>query len=271
MPQEHPAPTTVLDWGAYENWRETVWSLVDDVLDARVVAEFRRRPPEYVVGDDLSWLDTIVRRATGRELDTKALMADRLMGHYSAMRACHATRTADIASYYAHGLRPLTPAHVHARAKEIFLSGEFPELSDADLETAFVEVGCDLREGRVFFEANERLLLNLAGHYLHYGGEYLIAIAAHLPGHRDYRQVLKQFGKPTMFICDVPLEDIGGRIVLEFAGTALESLFEEILQGDEFEPDRHRGAGFPIYKALPPEQIVGHYHPSEMRDPFRRY
>lgn len=242
-----------------------------DVLDDRVRAEFRRRPPEYVVGDDLSWLDRIVRRASGVEIDSKELMADRLADHFTAMRACHATRTADVGAYYREGLRPLDPAAAHERARAVFLSGDFPELREADLDGAIKTVGSDLREGRVFFEANERLLIDQAGHYLLYGGEYLIAIAAHLPDRRDYRQTLKQFGEPTMFVCDVPLTHIGGSVLLGFAGTALEMIFEEVLQGDDFETDWHRGAGFPIHRLLAAEHVVGHYHPTKIRDPFARY
>jgi hypothetical protein len=275
LPTHHaerlPAPPEVWDWHAYESWRDTAWRLMADVLDDRVRAEFLRRPPEYVVGDDLSWLDRIIKRTTGAEIDSKSLMADRLTGHFTAMRACHATRSADLAAYYSDGLRPLDPEVVHIRAREIFLGGEFTELTDAHLEEAIKTVGSDLREGRVYFEANERLLIEDAGHYLLYGGEYLIAIAAHLPRYRDYRQTLKRFGTPTMFVCDVPLTDIDGRIVLEFAGTALEMMFQELLDGEDFEPDWHRGAGFCIHRPLPPTNIVGHYHPTKMRDPLTRY
>ena len=222
------------------------------------------------MGDDLRWLDCIVERVTDIEIDTRNLMADRLAGHFTAMRACHATRTADVSSYYREGLRPLDPLVVHERARAIFLSGSFPELSAADLDRAIDAVGSDLRESRVFFEANERLLVDLGGHYLLYGGEYLVAIAANLSRLRDYRQALKRLGEPTMFICDVPLIDIGRGILLEFAGMALEIMFEEILERDSFKPDWRRGAGFPIHRTLAPNHIVGHYHPTHIRDPLAK-
>ena len=55
----------------------------------------------------------------------------------------------------------------------------------------------------------------------------------------------------------------------EFAGDALESVFQELLDGPGFEPDRWRGAGFCIHKPLPPAHLIGHYHPVIKRDPFR--
>lgn len=54
---------------------------------------------------------------------------------------------------------------------------------------------------------------------------------------------------------------------MEFAGCALENLFENLLD-DEYEPDPHRGAGFCIHRPLPADNIVGHYHPTRIRDPF---
>lgn len=265
------APRSVLDWNRFETWRRTAWRLTAEELGADVREEFLRRPPEYIVGDDLGWLDKIVRRVTGRTVDTKSLMAAKLAARYGSIRACHATRTAEVDRYYHEGLRPLDPNEAQSRAAAHFLGGDFPELRPADLERAAREVGSGLRAGCVFFEANEQALISDAGHYLLYGGEYVTAIAAHLRGARDYRQALKAVGAPTMFVCDVPLRAIGGHTLLEFAGTALEMMFEALQQGRSYRPDAHRGAGFCIREILPPSCIVGHYHPARIRDPFRGY
>lgn len=264
------APEGVWDYNNYRTWRDPVWALMADVLDARVREEFRRNPPEYVVSDDLSWLDEIIERATGRHEDIKHLTADRLARRYHSIRACHATRTADVGAFYRQGLRVLDPSHAEARAAEIFLGGDYPEVNETDLQRAIISVGSDLRAGRVWFEANEQDLIGYCGHYLLYGGEYLIALAAHLGGARDYRQVLKGFGRPTMYVCDVPLPLMGGHTLVEFAGCALEYVFEN-LQDEDYEPDPHRGAGFCIHRPLPPENIVGHYHPAHIRDPYLGY
>lgn len=265
-----PAPADVWDFDAFETWRDTMWTLMDDVLDVRVRRAFEHDPPEYVVGDDLSWLDEIIAGATGADTDIKTMAAARINHHFRAFRACHATRTADIETYYRDGLRPLNPRRVHDRAAEIFLNGDFPELSSADLDRAIAAVGLETRDGRVFFDANEEALVDHAGHYLLYGGEYLIAIAARLPRVRDYRQRLKDFGTPTLLVCDVAFELMGSHTLLEFAGVALEYMFERLLD-DDFEPERLRGAGFSIRHPLPPEQIVGHYHPTRIRDPYLGY
>jgi hypothetical protein len=263
-----PAPADVWDHRAYSTWRDEIWSLIGDFADADVRVAFLENPPEYVVGDDLSWLDEIVYAVHGQQVDSKWLLAERLTSRYRALRAVHGTRAEDVEPFYREGLRPLEPHYFHDRAREVFLSGEYPELSEASLQAAITSVGSSMREGRVYFEANEELLIEFAGHYMLYGSEYLTAIAAHLGQARDYRQVLKLSGLPTLFVCDVPLTLIGSSVLQDFAGSALESVFQELLDGAEPQKDRWRGAGFCIHKPLPAANLVGHYHPIIQHDPL---
>lgn len=265
-----PAQPDVWDHRAYSTWRAEIWRLIEDFADADVKKAFLDSPPKYVVCDDLSWLDEIVYAVRNDEIDSKALLSERLRNRYRALRSVHGTRTANIAAFYRDGLLPMVPELLHAQVREIFLGDEFPELTESVIQKAIEAVGSDLREGRVWFEANEEMLIAQAGHYMLYGSEYVTAIAAHLQGYRDYRQVLKNSGQPTLFVCDVPLELISEGILKEFAGGALESVFQELLDGPEFVPDRWRGAGFYIQKPLSAEHLVGHYHPDVRRDPFRR-
>jgi hypothetical protein len=166
---------------------------------------------------------------------------------------------------------PLKPDEFHQQARSLFLGGSFPELSEGDLEAAIATVGTDDRTGRVWFDGNEQMLVEECGHYMLYGSEYLIAIAANLRGHRNYRQVLKTLGTPTVFVCDVPLELAGDPLVQELAGTVIEMIFQELLGGKRFSLDeyRHRGMGFSIRKQLPPECLIGHYHPVIKYDPLQ--
>lgn len=275
LPAKHSkrstAPDRTWDYRAYETWRDEIWTLLAELVDDTVRSAFIADTPEYIVSDDLSWLDSIIRKVKHRDVDSKSFLVDKLRQRYGALRAVHGTRTADLARFYSEGLRPLDPAAAHEQARQIFLGGDFPELSEMDLTRSIGDVGTETREGRVYFEANEQMLIDFAGHYMLYGSEYLVAIAARLKGKgmRDYRQVLKTNGTPTLFVCDVPLQLIESRIISEFAGNALEMVFKELVDGASFRPDQHRGAGFWISEPLSPSCIVGHYHPVITRDPIR--
>lgn len=264
-----PAPPDVWDFREITTWRSDIWEVIGNfVLVEDVRIAFLRSPPEYVVSDDLSWLDSIIYSTNGENVDSKFLMTQGLRSRYKFLRAVHGTRTADVEVFYRDGLVPLVPENYHNQARELFLSGQYPELSEKSLQSAIATVGTDLREQRIFFEANEEMLIKQAGHYMLYGSEYLTAIAAHLGNCCDYRQVLKKRGRPTLFVCDVPLDFISEYTLQEFAGAALQIVFQELLDGPVFQRDRWRGAGFCIRKPLPAANILGHYHPEIHNDPL---
>lgn len=265
------APTDVWDWQSLNSWRSAIWKLLSKYVDQSVINSFVERPPQYVVSDDLTSLEKHIYEVSEIEIDIRSHLAAQLKRQFRAFRGAHATRAVNLESFYTEGLQPLTSQAANLRAKEIFLGGDFPELQEGDLNKAISDAGCELREGRVYFEGNERSLISQARHYLLYGSEYLIAIAAHLPKKRDYRQVLKAFGNPTMFVCDVPFRLIPDSMISEFAGAAIEVVFQELLDESEAFDSLEGGAGFCIYEALPADCIVGHYHPVNIRDPFNSF
>lgn len=264
-----PAPKHVWDLNRHATWHTEIWRLMSDFIGADVKKAFRSSPPEYLVSDDLSWLDDLVLRVRGIHVDSKNELAERLLDRYRAIRACHGTSAPSLDSFYAQGLRPLVIEEFHDQARKLFLSGEYPELSEVNLKRAVENVGPATREGRVYFEANERFLIEMCGHYMLYGSEYLTALAANLGGTRDYRRVLRKRYDPTLFVCDVPLEHLHPGTLAEFAGIALQSIFQELLDGPTYAPDKWRGSGFSIRVPLEPSCIVGHYHPTITRDPLR--
>ncbi|WP_369339721.1 glyoxalase superfamily protein [Comamonas guangdongensis] len=267
--ERQPAPKHVWDLDRHATWHPDIWRLMSHVIGPDVKKAFRSNPPEYLVSDDLSWLDELVLQVRGIHVDSKAELAERLLDRYRAIRACHGTSAPTVDSFYEHGLRPLVIDEFHEQARQIFLSGDYPELSEDNLKSAMEYVSPVTREGRVYFEANERFLKEMCGHYMLYGSEYLTALAANLGGTRDYRRVLKGRFAPTLFVCDVPLKDLHPGTVAEFAGIALESIFQELLDGPTYAPYKWRGSGFSIRVPLESSCIVGHCHPAITRDPLR--
>lgn len=252
-----------------DSWRSDVMELLRPHVTESVIAAFRKKPPEYVVSDDLSWLDSIVERLHGYETDMKSNLAERLHEKFDAIRGYHGARPTNIESYYMHGIKIMDPADVEQRARDVFLSGGFPELQPEDVERAIAGVPRNRREGRAYFEASKRELEGFCAHYMLYGSEFVTGVAAGLGcSSPDYRQALKTVGTPTVFVCDVPLDMMSLGFLKDFAGSAIASIFESILEPEYRHPPVGQGSGIEIHRSLAPEFIVGHYTPKRLRDPL---
>ncbi|WP_162604082.1 hypothetical protein [Novosphingopyxis baekryungensis] len=241
-----------------------------------VTAEFVRNPPEYVVSDDLGWLDEIVMRVTGTAVDMKELVATRLVRDYRAFRAAHGTRTDDVGQFYKRGLRILRAGEVEDRARAIFLGGALGGATEERLAAAIDDIGARRpeggREGVLYFCADERSLVTRTGgcgHYLVYGSEYLFCLGMRVVDRWEAKRVLKSIGRPTVLICDIPMTLMRERLIREFGGMMVERAFCEQL------PDQESHSGSPwagtalsIPDDLPSDCIVGHYHPAIVHDPL---
>ena len=124
-------------------------------------------------------------------------------GGYTHIRAYHACRTDNILSYQEGGIRPFSPdsakndaiQKLKKYASEERIIQKFNELwpdSDANLHPV------------TWLALDKSELLGESCHYLIYGSEFLNALAMHL-GCRDK---LKKYGKPTIIVCDIPVEDV---------------------------------------------------------------
>jgi hypothetical protein len=251
-------------------WKAEVLRLLEPIVDAAVIQEFCRRPPKYIVSDDLTWLDEIIARVHGIDPESKWFLSEQLRTRYDAIRAYHGARPVDVATYYNRGLEPMEAVRTEQQAREFFLSGRFPQIAPDDVERAIERVGRKLREGRIYFEASKRMLEDHCAHYMLYGSEFITGVAAGLWAQHgpDYRQELKTIGRPTVFVCDVPLCWMPEGWLEEYAGSALEALFESLLSPNYRHPPNGRGTGIMIQRPLPPENIVGHYHPARLVDPL---
>lgn len=173
--------------------------------------------------------------------------------------------------YYEKGLLPLDPEAARSAVKGHFLAGNFPELTEVDLDAAIEDTTLETREGRTYFNLDERFIIEHCGHYLLYGSEYATGIAASLDRNKtgrtkDYKKSLKNIGKPTMFICDVPWNMISESAKGELTRTFIAELFHH-LKTSSYRPTMI-DFGFSIRRPLSPMQIAGHYHPEGVRDPF---
>lgn len=148
-------------------------AITDDVIE-----QFLRRPPKFVVADDLSWIDEMILDVTKKKVDSRTLLSDRLVDHYSMIRAYHACCPTDLHSYRRDGVRLLNIETAHNFAREFFCG--MAEIAVDDVEAAIRKQDASLRENRIWFGLDDRMLTQCCGHYLLYGSEYIVAIAAEL-------------------------------------------------------------------------------------------
>lgn len=275
--RDRPAPPAdVFCYPLVDTWKDRVWAMVADVVTEQVKLAFIENPPEYVVSDDLSWLNDLVLEVTDQFVDMKSLVADRLRTTFRAFRAGHATRTDDLRPFYTEGLRYLRADEVEQRARDLFLTDRYRWGTEERLQAAIEELHArderGGREGRLYFCANEPELFTRAGgsgHYLVFGSEYLYCLGMRIVGTGNTQAALKSIGRPTMLVCDIPIRDLHSYTLEEFAGLIFEYLFSSLVPGMECHALSPRaGSALSVSTDINPEHIVGHYHPSEIHSPL---
>lgn len=259
--RRRPSPGQhVWHWQDYPSWSAEVRNLTTDIVDGDVVQEIRSSgySPDDIHTDDVSWLNEVIEQVHGSTIDSAGVLASRLSERYCALRAAHATR-AHTQSFYESGIRLPTPLSVE-RLIEIF--GRVG-ISAAEVRWALEQSQSEGPDGRVYFEAQEFVLVDTATHYAIYGSEYLHSIASHLEsrGRRALRHPAQ--GRPTVFVCDVPIRMMSEDTICGMAREALTMSCWEILGSEEPVSDFY---GFCLREPLPPEYIVGHYFPERLRD-----
>lgn len=269
-------PDDVFCYPQPDSWRTRIWEMLADHITDDVKAEFVRNPPEYVVSDDLSWLDDIIFAVTHRTCDIKEVMGERLGREYRAFRAGHATRTNDLAPFYLQGLKCLRAEEIEDRARTIFLNGRFASADEERLQHAINDIDARKesggREGSLYFAAEESSLFTRiggSGHYLIYGSEYLYCLGIRVTSTWETKRALKEIGRPTMLVCDIPMALLSPYTLKEFGGMMLEFLFCELVDGlESYALSPGSGSAISLTVDLPPEHIVGHYHPTSIYDPL---
>ncbi len=216
-------------WEDLKSWEQPLWDAIGDVVSRSVVQRFEKirlsiwlatTSAGWTIGctmsvDNMLTLNCCARGAFRPYLKaSERIMArePQTLGSSTLKVCCHWMRSASKS----------------ARGR-FFLTPEFPELTREGVDKAITSVGRDLRHGSLFFDLHKRELVECGSHYMLYGSEYVTAIAAHIEGPRDYRQALKHFGVPTLFVCNVPFSLMHPGAIADFAGQAIRVLFERVM------------------------------------------
>jgi hypothetical protein len=186
---------------------------------------------------------------------------------YDSITVFHATRTANVQRFYAEGLQIADHRKLAERAREIFLSGEFPEIDEAIFQSAVASLS-NSDDALVHVGLDDRPLIESSGHYLIYGSEHICGIAASLTRHfgcaTDYRQVLKRFGRPTILRVSLPISIVAEWNLLAFAEIVRDSM-KKVEAGREAPKADFT---FIIKAPISPRCVLGHEHPTVIKDPL---
>ncbi len=226
--------------------------------------------------EHLSWLSSIksllgndIRResrGTYSGLDKKVV--NEFLSQFDFIRGYHGCRPENIGSYYSEGLVPLCAETANSWVRAFFAK-KYPEVEEKIITDAIESSrsGLDVREGRAYFELDRKTLVDGCEDYFRYGSEYILGIFGDIESATRYsfKESLQEIGQPTVFICDIPFNLIPNYTV-DLARCLIGEACDENRNGHY----RRKGSdfGFSIYKTLPAELIIEHYHPENMVNPL---
>jgi hypothetical protein len=152
-------------------------------------------------------------------------------------------------------------------AMRVFITPRFPEISEGMIDEAIADMELEKRDERVFVGLDDRYLIRYCGHYLIQGSERLMAVAVRMKSMtgKDCIHVLRNLGRPTMFVCELPFSMITEYEARQLSGIIVERLFEEMLLGKPL--DRRLSFTIMSRNDIPPACIRRHYHPDGIPDP----
>jgi hypothetical protein len=236
------------------------------MFPANVLAEISRIPADLMHADSMRFLDKALE---GHRVelfsDTRNILTQAIISKFGSFRAFHACKPTCLDSYFSNGILPLSKA---------WLIQNIVDLYDGDVSSQEVEASLDLshlggRLGQVCFVTDPLDLIEHAGHYLLRGAESMCCVGNGNAGRfLLIRNRQLAHGIPTVFECAVPMGSIDDSWRDVISSHIVTRYFQEL--SDIAPTYRHsRDFAVVIRKALPPENIVGHFHPAVIPDPDR--
>ena len=190
-------PRHLFDWNSPELWLSEVELYGSHILTPRIRTKIASTRPKCW-SDDFDWIPR------AHAIDD---FAEALSAFYSHVRAFHACRPRDVATYLHQGLRIQEPEVIVQQFYEIY--SDVPKRS-LDLAVENHLARTESERGKLWVILSSSDFVKDSGHYLIQGSEYLMTLAASLckiaPGVEDYRWRLRNFGIPTIFEVDIPVE-----------------------------------------------------------------
>lgn len=254
----------ILIWRQRTDWSEVIKNLLTDKLTQDVRRELEKSAEDYFY-IDTEWSEEIgLMCRDGKELAGCRELQEGINLKYQKIRLFHACRTDDIDSYLNNGLLGVDLSDVTNNAKKIFISDRFPWITTKHIEHAAKDIQNQGREDKIYLFLDEICLIRDRSDYLRYGSESLRIIASRLQkkNEKNCEEYLRTLGKPTIFVCDIPLLKISPKTVFHI-------IVDLIKWTVNYPYDTATIDCSITFKSLiPPEFIVSYYHPVEISKRF---
>ena len=258
----------IFEWEKVSYWKRLFLEDNADILGADFFNKYIPAGRPRIYEDDLSKLALHIVKPIENALD---LMCSRLYRRFDKIRAYHGCAPENTGTYYSKGIYPLDIDAIHADVRQVFLNGAYPELTHELVEMAIENTRPSTLPRSVYLALDSRSLIEDCGHYIRYGSEYRVGIAANLvqlTGKRDYRLAFRDKGMPTIFVCDIPAEVIEMSDKRELLAKVIVTALgcDPVSQYEKYPVDFTIELHQPIKK----EWIIRHYHPANVKDPLHR-
>jgi hypothetical protein len=169
---------------------------------------------------------------------------------YTHIRAYHGCRPLNEDDYRKKGIYPLDKLNEKKYLRKLcgLTHCSFQQMEKYYNQERDESVTCSV----VFVALNRETLLSCSSHYLIYGSELMNAVFSHV-GKRD---LLKRVGKPTLFVCDIPIDSIPN------AEDQLEDIANNLYMVPENKDNSLR------LSSIAPSDIVDVEYPTVLPDPY---
>lgn len=241
-------------------WRESFTEMIDEIHSFSDLCKRLRACDEPISADNYAdKLNSILSEIKEYEIDFIELMNYKSRNRYSFIRAVHLSRPIDVDDILTKGLRVFSIDGYMEKAKSIFLNGDYPSVAEVDVSAAVSKVIAidSTRENKLYFFVTE--FHKICSHYSEFGSEFMSAIAENLKVKDKYQKNVKSRGASTVFVCNVPIEEISDKFTFDCLRQAIFYLFNPM--AEESIPLREKDICISIDCGLIPSNIVGH-HPS---------
>lgn len=253
----------ILDYKIAKSWDAVINKRLTEILGISYPETLKRNSDKIIYRDSDTEACNLFIEIASREQIRKEI-GNELASSFDEVITYHACRPIRVEDYYENGIKPLSPKDAQKQFCEYFS----PYASQDDIDKAIEAVDLDTRDEVVHVVLDDRDFLITCGHYLIYGSEYQNCLAINLPGDTEnMRDILKMFGKATIFVCRLPFTYITDLVYLASSMIADHCYRIAHNREDVCEIDYT----ITLDETIPPNAIIRHYCPERIKDPFKSY